>query len=203
MQNRMKYFPCLIVLFFFSCSDTLRSRAEAEAWLYDSENGLAEDKSIGNFLLRASYLPSAFIAKKDYPEFSWNELNDSLKQAYGNLYAFTFSIDPADGEDFEIAKWNVENEVDVNLRTHEFNFAMQEYFSLRIGEESFPPIHVILDNTYTIDKGKKWNVFFSIENIPKGAKEMSLLFEDMIFDTGLSSYNFLLTDIANFPALQY
>jgi len=204
MINRYIHIVLYIFLVtLFSCQKPLTSEAELLQWIKNKDNGFTKEKNVGDFILTMTHLPSEYLAKKEFPEKNWKELEDSLKTKYKHLYCFILGIKPAKELDFNIMHWNVKNEVDYKIRNNNLNFSMHENLKLTYGDKDIYAIYAILENTYKVENGKRWNVYFPIEDIASIPEEITVKFEDIYFNTGINSFKFDIEQLNNFPEIQY
>ncbi len=200
-------FGILIGLSFLSCS---RSSLEPKAyikWVGQEENGLIKVKDVGGLNLAVKYIPNDYLVYKDIKSQKLecsNAVKDSLMEFYKHGYAFLLTMGPTNKEHGDIMMANVGSKEEFNDRVMEMNFNIQEYIHIEVNGKEIYPALASLDNIYGLKNERSIYVLFTDEDgeINK-ADHYAFVYDDQIFNTGISKFKYLSSDIKSIPEINY
>lgn len=180
-------------------------------FMNNPENGYTLSKTTNGVEVNLKFLTSDYLAYKDFKElgFETSIQYDSLCKEYENSFTFFLTISPNENK----MESGVENGVmmkdiykieDFKERAINMNFSMGEYIQLRNKEASIHPVLTNLENTYEVVSGKSIYVVFSkemIDNQLKEGKEIEFVYNDELFDSGISVFSFKKELFENTPSI--
>lgn len=196
-------FYIFVAIAFLSCTEKVNSKEELRAWIGNEENGHYVKKNVGDFSLSMQYMHPVSQAQRNQEDIKWEYLPDSLKKAYNSIATFVFNIKPAEGKSFNIMHWGVRNEAGFKTKNMQANFHMQEYLQFKSSCKECMPVYTILENTYNVEMGKKWNITFPVNIAELNCDTISIVFTDELFNTGLTRFNFSKYKLQKYPKLNY
>ncbi|OFX36443.1 MAG: hypothetical protein A2X08_14595 [Bacteroidetes bacterium GWA2_32_17] len=172
-------------------------------WLNDSENGLMKERIINGLQIKVKYLPPDYLSLKD--KSSRN--TDSLKDYYSHSLSFLLSINPEQVNQKDIVYREVNDYSDYKARIYQLSFRLDELISVEIENMKITPVLTSFENVYGIKQGRDIIVVFtpSDENQAKmiASGNIDFIFNDEIFKTGISHFQFIRSDIENAPAIDF
>jgi len=202
----MCYFMILIAA--ISCQEKVDSVTAFRQWLHQSDNGFTVEKQSNNLILTASYLPNTYLAYRDLQAEAYQNQNivtfDSLKQLYEHSITFTLTLRPdktkkASGD---VMYRGVNNYMEYKQRATDLNFGMEAYFSLKAGAQTLKPVLSTFENTYSMVEHRTIYLVFTEEQAKSSildTEELELVFNDEIFQTGISHFKFKKENLQQLP----
>ncbi len=172
-------------------------------WINQSSNGLTQTKNINDLKLAVKYLPPEYLAMKEAVDFNNNAspaLYDSLLQLYKKNTTFILTISPENSEGGDVMYRDVFDYKEYKQRVHDLNFDFTSYVSIESGEKLFPAELSNLENTYSLSKERNIYVVFS-DSVLLGSKDIDFIFNDEIFNTGISHFTFQTENLKNIPEI--
>ena len=212
-MNTIFYILLFILFSLQSCRHTLISNEQEYLnWLRNEKNNLIKTKYINNLKISARFLPAEYLVYKeikgDLKKENRNHEIDSLLNIYSQSLTFIITISPDDreGEQFDIMYFNIENKEDYYERAHKLNFNISEYISLTTRKSEYAPVLHTLENTYGLSNSRNIYIVFS-ETADNGdlfsSKTLDLVFNDLIFETGISHFIFKKFDLTKIPKIDF
>lgn len=199
----------IILLFVTICTllgcskQSINSMDDYMAWLNDSENGLLKEKIINGLQIKVKYLPPDYLAITD--KSSTN--TDSLKKYYAHSLSFLLSINPEQANQKDIVYRDVNDYSDYKARIYQLSFRLDELISIEVGNMKLTPVLTSFENVYGIKQGRDIIVVFT--PVDKNQAQLlasgniDFIFNDEIFSTGISHFQFKRSDIENAPAIDF
>lgn len=206
-------FYTTLVLFFFSCESNSKSLSinDYHHYINDPENGLVKSKVANGVEVNLKYLSNDYLAFKDFKNLGLKtEVQyDSLRKEYKNSFTFILTISTSEnsmqsGVENGVMMKGVTKIEDFKKRAINMNFSMGEYIQLRTPRASINPVLTNLENTYEVVSEKSIYVVFSKEMIDrqlKDGEEIEFVYNDEIFDSGISVFSFKKEIFNNIPSI--
>jgi len=191
-----------VVIILSACRPSkFQTEQEFYAWWNDESNGFTKQYDANSFSLSAKYLPAEYLAFKELksnPSFSF----DSLVVEYNSGYTFLISIKSKNQKGDPLLK---ENDLeDFAGKIYDLNFIPEQFVQLTIGDSILVPVLSTLESGGEIGNQRTWYVVFSaLDGTEHQYKDLDLLFDDHIYNSGLHHFIFNRTDIAILPAFEF
>ena len=206
-----KLFFALIVLLCLSCNSnkTFQNEQELLQWINNPKNKLVKQSTVSGYTFRCKYLPSDYLAFNESKRLhiTSQERYDSVRKSFQKSIAFliTLSIDTKDsGED--VMYKNVDDYESFNERVQKVNFGIDQFISMYADNTLYKPVLWRFEDVYKLTTQRTLYIVFA----PKekndnfyNAKKYDIIFDDGIFNTGLSHFSFLKEHINTIPVLQF
>lgn len=195
METRLKIFFnfLLLSLIVQSCEHRPSSLKEYAAYIADPKNGLSKEKKVLDVKISVKFLPPSYLAFREAGagrEF----LKDSLFSLYKDGMAFLITISPiVNTRGNDIMYRGIHDFQEFKQRAYLMNFKINEYISMQGVDSKFFPLLHNMENTYSLENNRKIYVVFSkadISEILKKEKTIDLVFDDVIFETGINHFQF-------------
>jgi hypothetical protein len=167
-------------------------------WMNDPSNGCVRTSTVNGLRLELKYLAPAYLRYQ-------RERSDSsvVANAPGNdsTVCFLMSIAPADSTGGDIMLRGVASDDDFTSRAMNLNFEIKDMVSINYGGHRYPVLLATLENVYGLSKKRDvMLVFPKIQSYWKEDGDADLVFDDRIFDTGISHFAFHIRDLNRAPA---
>ncbi|RYD54593.1 MAG: hypothetical protein EOP56_18890 [Sphingobacteriales bacterium] len=198
--KQMLSFFCFFALSIGSCSNSIKTIDEYNAWLNESRNGCIKTKTIAGINVDVKYQPPSYVvlkqlsARKGMSEAS----RDSIMAVQNKLLTFLITIGP----DKNLAKEKragsvmyegISNQGEYNERVLQMNFFMEQYVRLYIDGKEQQPVLALVENLYELSDSRTFVLVFAPltanENLLKG-KEYLFEYDDPFFNLGKVQMNF-------------
>ncbi|MEM9982095.1 MAG: hypothetical protein AAF734_06340, partial [Bacteroidota bacterium] len=145
----------------------------------------------------------SYLAYKEIQSLPATTSFDSLYQKYDQDLTFTISIEITEGNPMYKG---VSDYSDYQERVNTLNFSADQHIYLKSkGKIYYPTLHTF-ENTYNVSQKKLLYVVFNkaqgTQNLLK-AEEVTLVFDDKIFNTGKASFNFKTIDFTHIPTVTF
>jgi hypothetical protein len=197
-------------LLLVSCnSNSIDNESEYLKWINDEENGLIIHKYSNDFKLSMKYVPPEYSAYKEIKsktQASQKEI-DSLTDYYSKSLTFIFTIGPSnESSSNNVMYYNVFDEVSFKERVQELNFNFSSYFILKYKGSKLVPVLYLMDNTYETKNSRSFYFVFvpeSKDQMFDKENDFEVIFNDEIFDTGITHFKFKSKKIYNAPAIDF
>lgn len=186
------------------CSKGFSNEKDLYSWMNNKKNGLVKVKEINGIKLTVKYLPSQYLAYKELKNTGAKHQNiDSLNKWYENTHSFILNIGLIEeaAADVDIMKLGVSNYEEYREKFMTMNFDMGQYISLKINNKEFSPVLANLENVYGLAGDRNINLVFPKDDLP--AEEIDLIFNDEIFNTGITHFTFKPKDAESLPPLKF
>lgn len=210
MINFVRYFvPVLLVITISSCKkNSISNEQDYLQWI---NKHAVKSKTVNGLELSVKYLPPDFLAYKELSEKEYSrDQVDSLVNYYSNSYSFLLTISPLpakDGTRPDLLYYNLGSVEEYNVRLKELTFNFNEYVYLETQYGKHPPILNVFENTYGITPDRTiYLVFNKYEQVRSETKEITdfnIVFNDKLFVTGISYFNFKAQELNNVPKINF
>ncbi len=205
MLNRIWFILLSLSSVISACKSTIRTEKELYKWINDKDNGLVQEKTTNGFTLTAKYLPAELLAYREYESDKTIPFNKVLENYKKNkTFLMSIKVDTATRHTGNILFQDAEGYAGYKQRILSFNFGLEEMISLNYSEKKYKPVLYTLENTFNVVDGKNVYLVFNIDSLKKQNKqdEMDLVFEDVHFSTGITHFQFKVTDLQNIPKIE-
>jgi hypothetical protein len=212
MKELNKYFITAFLFFsigLVSCKKTeISDIKEYLNYLADPENGLVKEKTVAGVKIKVKYLPEDYLVYNMVKEMSNVKqiYKDSIAKSYQNSVTFMVNIGPAENEEFDITRVDVSNYEEFAKRIEDMAFNAQDWISVEVNKKEYHPDIVRLENINALEKSRNFIVVFnSAKNSENDFRkqDMSLSYDDELFNTGVSKFLFKAEDIKNLPIFKF
>jgi hypothetical protein len=166
-------------------------------WVNDPEHGLIRHHEVNGITLTMKYMPPSYLAHQYVaatPGITQAQ-KDSVMQSYRNSLCFLLTIGVGDSTG-DIMTRGIGSYEEFSQRAMRLNFEMQNYVTLRAGEKDYRPALAIMENTYGMTPKRDVVLVFADDASLRAADTLDVRFNDTIFETGISHYEFLRKDMA-------
>lgn len=182
MKRSITYLLWLPLLVLFSRCNKSVTPGELAVWVKAPENGMVQEKSLGNFTYTVMYKPASYVALQSLAgEQGVNKARyeEELK-AVGSMLYFTFQVAHADAQDAFMA--DVENEQEYGARVSYFMNDAQQDFMLVNGTDTLPCTLYHYERDYGISNKESISLGFDPGNKP--VKNLQFIYNDQQLGTG-------------------
>lgn len=184
-------------LVLFSCKNEITNVPEYLKYLANPKNGIVKEKEVGGLIYKVKYLPVEYLAYRS------KDLEN--EQKYAKTLSFLFTITPDSTNNVDLNKLGVSNYEEYSQRIHQFNFEMQNNISIKAGRKIINPQFVQFENNYGIKHEKSFIVICTVDknldNSFAKENELQFIFNDPIFNSGISKFKFFKEDLEDLPKL--
>lgn len=201
--NNLLQFLILIVI--FSCSNVTKVNSTEEycIWLRDPENGLYNERKIGNLLISAQYHTKVYMAilqanKDDIIPIL--ETIDSLSKNYNTSINFQFKISDVNLKDDFIKSGSV-NEEDYQAKLDYLTSKIQEDFYLVSGTDTLECIEAFHERNYGISPIYSFMLSFNAPPKNTDPNDLVLVYNDNLENLGTIMIRFKKEFFINEPVL--
>lgn len=190
----------LLVISFiaFACQAKL-SESELKAYIKNPENGLLQQKEIGNVNYQITYKPTTLMINQDLRgEKTTEQLLDSLKKKYSNYYYFMLNVQVNNQEILN----NKANDVgEFGQAVYQLSFNMNENtFLVTNQNDTLELVDYIYPRMYGMSP--QTSMLFVFEK-GKNDKTLTLYLNEFGLNTGDTKYKFLVENINKIPTLAF
>lgn len=201
---------CAVILSASSCSIWDRQPTTVQeylAWLGDQDNGVSQTINANGVLIRVTYLPPEYMTYREMmsSDVVLPTMKDSLLAMYQHSKAFLFEFAPdtSRGKGDVLYK-DVYTYGDYVRRVKTMNFSLGEYVVLENNGHKCQPSFSFFENSYSLDNRRKAVVLFTPDKGDKAlGSDVSLVFYDEIFQTGIHRFSFEQRDVQRIPSFPF
>lgn len=175
-----------------SCRGGFSSEQEFFNWISDERNGLVKERDFGRMKIRVKYLPEEYLVYNELKKAGVHrsaKMADSLRTLYGDTRTFlmTFEFEQEfPGENTLL--YGAENYEAYKDRVEQLSFQADDYIRIEAESGEYRPVLWTLENTQA--PGDRKNLYLVFPKEKPDDQRISLLFEDYLFETGISRYVF-------------
>jgi uncharacterized protein YuzB (UPF0349 family) len=199
MKNLQALTACLTLLCSIGCQKTL-STGEYARFIQNPENGLRIEKQKNGVKLTAQYKPLAFLALQNDPAHKAENISKNIKEIKGYHY-FNFTIGSSDGHT-ALLEGNDSSTRHFNRLSY-CEFTMQENFALVDGKDTLPCEMYHFERNYNLAPLNNFILAFPDKGTTAGKpNDLTLLYEDKLFDLGQLEFRIKASDIKNIPTIE-
>ena len=197
----------ILTLVLNACSTSSLEPKEYISWISNPENQLVKEKYVGGLHLKLQYLTPEYLAYNDIQKQSLERTDfvlDSVLSFYENGYSFTLTLSPDERkvEGKDVMYSDITSLNDFQERVLQMNFELGDMIELSTSDNFLKPAISSFENVYGLKKGRSiYIVFVDEKNTIKG-EDIKVSFDDLIFNTGKSSFNFTYKQLNSIPKLK-
>jgi hypothetical protein len=195
MRNQLLFFSAVIVL--ISCGKPKELAFEKYGrWISSEENGLVKSKEVKNASIQVRYLPSEYLAYKEFvgsPDANF----DTIWNAYkcGLTFQVTLSADKADKTYGNLMYYQVPSQEELTARIRYLSFSIEEFISLKHGDETYLPVLSNFEGFDQLGNRVSFQVAFIVPDYNCAApqpsfNDITLTFDDPFWDIGSNNFLF-------------
>lgn len=175
-----------------------RNRAEYFQWVNDPAHGLIKQHAVNGVALSMKYLPPSYLVSQSLAGMPDGTAarRDSLMREYRNTLCFLLTVGMSDSNSGDIMTRGIGSYDEFSQRAAKMNFEMQNYVSLRSHGKEYRPVLATMENTYGMVPKRNIMLVFAQDAGLRSGDTLDVVFNDMIFETGISHYLFLRKDFA-------
>jgi hypothetical protein len=208
MKIRNRLFVCCALFALVGCSNDV-NYSDYLSYLANPENGMVKETRINGLSLQAKYLPTEYFVFRALSDVPANEISqqlvDSISEDYGHSLTFMFTLAPDKklGKEFDVTNVNTENYTAYEERMDLLNFQLSKYLHLEVDGQEMQPALVQMENTFGLKKESNFIVVFNVpvHEFEQQNHNMSLVYDDPVFFTGINRFSFSTEVIRNRPSL--
>jgi hypothetical protein len=180
-----------------SCSKGFNSAEELYKWMKDPANGMLVTKQSGDKQLDMKYLPVEFLVYKEMKDKSTRNKNltDSLTKIYSGSRSFLLTIKYKNDDQYDPLYEGISDFSEFKSRKEDMQFSFDQYVELHTAEgHVYKPVLSHMEDTYGLQKFRNIYLVFAPDNSKQAdilnSAELDLVFDDMIFNTGIHHFVF-------------
>ncbi len=178
-----------------ACSTShVKNSTEYLQWLNDEHNECCVTRVVNFMKVKVKYLPSQYLALKEY-EASGKKLNyDSLVNYYQQSESFLVSFAPNDLEKGNDVMFDgISNYQEYVERVFTMNFDLESKFKLKTETEEYKPVLTSFENTYGLSKSRDVSIVFASKSKQQPLNASAYLdvsYNDEIYELGILHFVF-------------
>lgn len=192
---------CVLLILFVGCESKpqILTPEKYKIWVRDPQNNLHQTKKLQNLILSLQYLPADYMKL-----MAGNLQTDASTDTYSFTQQITFSlsvdVDKEKSVSIDPFNINARSFSEVEERKKTFTENIEQNVSIRCGKQILKPALCVADISNGLVNSK--TVFLAFEK-PKEFmdKGIEIIWNDMVFRTGVHKFYFSSEDLANIPTL--
>lgn len=200
-MNRLSIIWITGSLLIASCSqNSFYSPKEYLRFINEPGNGFVKTREYDQINFKVKYLSPDFFVSNEFmnqnPDCS--KLNDSIYNLYRRTRSFVLTISTSKENDADVMVQGIASEEEYRDRFDFMNFNIGNYIYLKTAKNKYYPSLTNLENVYGLSKNRNINLVFSpvaINDDLTESDEYELVYEDVIYNTGVSHFTFKKSDI--------
>jgi hypothetical protein len=203
----------LTLLLFVSCRpDKINSEKEYYQWLNDPKNQLCVTKTIKGLNLSVKYLPPEYLTYNELKEHPAEQSTiDSLRGLYQKNRTFLLTFSPKENKAQEpqsdIMYDDITSNEEYMKRFQDLTFDIGQYIQLKTELNTYVPVLHTFENTFGLSPYKSIYLVFGEKGIKNddllSSGKLQLVFNDLIFSTGISYFNFKKNQTDHIPHINF
>ncbi|MBT1705602.1 hypothetical protein [Chryseosolibacter indicus] len=199
----------IVAILILSCNNKRPASLGAESylrWISSTESNFVKVKTINNFNIQVKYLPSQYLAYREFMN-SDSLSYDSLLKSYacGLSFQILLHADKNDKHYYNLQYYGLTSEEELAARIRYLSFGIENFISIKHNENLYLPILSNFEGFDFIGNRLSFQVVFVIPeyNCGRGStlNDLILSFEDPYWSTGKSNFEFKGVDILRAPQL--
>lgn len=181
-----------------SCN-SISDKASFYEWLNSGDSGLVKTKTIEDLQISIKYMPPELQAMNNLEEDATDEDFVKLTSEYSDQLSFLVSFKSTiEGKD--ILYKNISTTEQYDQRIYELGFMFGEMIQLELpSEQKQSPSLFHLERAYGTSKTS--NIYLVFAKPDQEYDQVSLIYIDKIFGTGVSRYTFKKSDMDDIPRI--
>lgn len=201
----------VVLVLFVSCGrQKITNEKDFFRWMNSEENHLMVVKKVKPVVLTVKYLPPVFLSIKELGVNSIKAVRDSLTAKYSQSRTFilTIGLEQLDTgkPSGDIMYFNVADEAQYNKRLQDLTFNFCSYIELKTDKNTYTPVLHVFENTYGISNSRTIYMVFGkkVSNDDLLTSDSyDLIFNDLLFQTGISHFKFSRVEIDEIPEISF
>jgi len=193
-----RFIYLMVVLAFASCSKNQMNEEDLREYIENEENGLHQVVLRNDITIEAFYKPSEMVWKNDIRNIVDPTQRDEYLRACDSLTYFSVHFSRK-GKEIENAY--VSDPILFNNIINYLSFEISNDFYLIAGKDTIPAIDAVYARTFGAATSTNVMVTFDVNIKNEVDGPVKLRFNDKMFNTGLSDFDFQSTDIKKTPSL--
>lgn len=174
------------------------SPEELSAFIIDDANGLHKRAQVGSLTLECSYRPTDFVIAQEIESKQFHSQSiDSIKRALSSYTYFLFKVSK---EGHEIVDAMVGDSPRFNQVLDHLSFKIGNDFRLINKRDTVRVEDFIYARSFGAANGSSVLLAFKYP-VRERSGDVSLIFDDSFFETGLTQFDFDIADINSTPSL--
>jgi hypothetical protein len=177
---------------------------EYVSWIENPENGMKEEKEIGDLSFTLQYKPIEFIALKALGPSAANE--KTVKEAgkeYQGMQYYTLTINNNAGIN-DLLKYEVSDMQEYQQRVSYFSFDMQRDLLLVEGEDSLRCRLFHYERVYGLAPYATFLLGFDLPaKKSEKVRDKVLVYRERVFETGMLKFKIKAENLNNIPELKF
>lgn len=200
----------VIILFLstlIGCKSQFESESDLLKWVADENNGHVKSRAYDDIDFAVKVLPAEYVAYTElkYEDYEQNLL-DSILLQQENALVVLLQINIEKGTRDNAMFHGVQGMADYKKRIHQLNFQFSDFMSLNFDDKSCKPKVWTFEDTYNVGNKRTVYVVFSEPELQKqlqSTEEIDIKFNDEIFGTGISHFNFKADALESVPKINF
>ena len=203
-------FCFFMVALFCGCqsSDKELSPEKYTKWIFSKDHGLIKEKSVSNVKISVRFLPSQYLAYREYINTEKSKPFDSIWVAYkcGLTFQVTLEAEKNDARYGNLMYYNISSQPELTARTQYLSFKIQEFIFLSRDETTIEPVLSNFEGFDQLGNKLSFQVSFILPDYQCGQKnnnfkDFALVFDDPFLDLGTNQFAFDSRSILDIPKL--
>jgi len=202
-QIRVFIFIAVLLTGIFGCAFNGLNPKKYIKWVENESNGLKVSKKINHFIYQVQYKPVQYIAIRE--ALSEGKINNDIinkkLRELGQYYYFTVQISSEDGKT-PMLKYNLKSTGEYYQRLNYFVSYAQSDFTLLNGYDTIPCTLYHFEENYNLTPFNRMVIGFENPNNKAVMKDLTLIFNDNILNTGIVEFTIESKKIKKIPKLK-
>lgn len=183
-----------------ACQPTHLSKKEYVAWIKNTENGLNKVKTVGDYQVKAQYLPPQFMAllesERPIQKANWQSAVEAKSEAIN----FQLALSTIDRKK-SVLRHNLESAAEYQDRVYYFSFEIEEQIRLISGNDTLAP--KLCHFVRSFDLSPELRCLMTFDRPSDAKAPMTLVWKDDLLGMGPLRFPFDPQTIENTPELTY
>ena len=208
MRKISIYWVILLGLLGCGTPSTL-SREQYAKWISDIENGLSHYKEVNKVQLNAKFLPSEYLAYREYNLGTDSIPFDSVWADYkcGLAFQVTLSADKNDRRYGNLMYFDVETQNEISARIQYLSFNISDFMYLKHNEDIVLPVLSNFEGFDQLGNKASFLATFIVPDYQCGSPadsfgNLTLVFDDPYWDLGTNQFEFKRESIVKIPGIK-
>ena len=187
----------MLIMLLTACGKSTLAPEAYVNWIDDKNNGCIKSETIGKIKYTVIYRPSDYSIAKGY----LNKRENYKTIVPGQHHSFVVKMEPLDGKTPVLT-------IDAKAKEEPFeriNYYLNEaqyYIEMTEGKDTMPVNNYIYERYYNLSPDQSLVLGFD-QKYKLGEKEITLIIEDKIFNTGKVAFNFSESTLNKIPQLRH
>ncbi|MCT4647088.1 MAG: hypothetical protein N4A74_19020 [Carboxylicivirga sp.] len=189
-MNRLIFVVCILALL-ISCQTKYNTSKIYRNYYSNVVNGLKIDTTINYLTLSSTFIPPEYLVLKEYESSNWAFNLDSCLELFEKQISIQFSIElnHINPNLNDIKIYGISNENEYLLREKLLKYNMTEYLFLDFDSIQYNPVLCQYEQNAGINNKLIFHTVFTLpEKINDNNLELRLVFNDIFYGTGVSTF---------------